>query len=237
MTRWSAITRNRGRRSPLAYGSRSTTAAENNLNRLIHHERGRYSAKPGLRSWPGDRPGGYLLTARVLSRHEGGASLAWASVWNAGTCRPAPGGGQWCSDGLQPRRGREVVPKRPIALALSAARAVRRTADRPVARSRRGRSASRSRARPRRAAGGSPRRTRTPQVTTQARPLGRGRRHHHRARGTLVRTCAYLMRTPSGTRWAQLPPEVRASYFLAGAPGNRTDSGGGGSGIPVGPSA
>jgi len=43
MTRWSAITRTRGRRSALAYGSRSTTAAENNLNRLIHHERGRYS--------------------------------------------------------------------------------------------------------------------------------------------------------------------------------------------------
>jgi len=42
MTRWSAITRTRGRRSALAYGSRSTTAAENNLNRLIHHERGRY---------------------------------------------------------------------------------------------------------------------------------------------------------------------------------------------------
>src|SRR4051794_39447903 len=43
MTRWSAITRTRGRRSALAYGSRSTTAAEDNLNRLVHHERGRYS--------------------------------------------------------------------------------------------------------------------------------------------------------------------------------------------------
>jgi hypothetical protein len=43
MTRWSAITRTRGRRSALAYGSRSTTAAEDNLNRLIHHEQGRYS--------------------------------------------------------------------------------------------------------------------------------------------------------------------------------------------------
>ena len=43
MTRWSAITRNRARRSALAYGSRSTTAAEDNLNRLVHHERGRYS--------------------------------------------------------------------------------------------------------------------------------------------------------------------------------------------------
>ena len=42
MTRWSAITRTRGRRSALAYGSRSTTAAENDLNRLVHHERGRY---------------------------------------------------------------------------------------------------------------------------------------------------------------------------------------------------
>jgi transposase len=44
MTRWSAITRTRGRRSALAYGSRSTTAAEDNLNRLVHHQRGRYSA-------------------------------------------------------------------------------------------------------------------------------------------------------------------------------------------------
>src|SRR5712691_9352563 len=42
MTRWSAITRTRGRHSALAYGSRSTTAAEDNLNRLVHHEQGRY---------------------------------------------------------------------------------------------------------------------------------------------------------------------------------------------------
>ena len=42
MTRWSAITRTRDRRSALAYGSRSTTAAEDNLSRLIHHEPGRY---------------------------------------------------------------------------------------------------------------------------------------------------------------------------------------------------
>src|SRR6266536_2111411 len=42
MTRWSAITRTRGPRSALAYGSRSTTAAEDNLNRLVHHESGRY---------------------------------------------------------------------------------------------------------------------------------------------------------------------------------------------------
>jgi hypothetical protein len=42
MTRWSAITRTRGRRSALAYGSRSTTAAEDNLNPVVHHERGRY---------------------------------------------------------------------------------------------------------------------------------------------------------------------------------------------------
>ncbi len=42
MTRWSAITRTRGRRSALAYGSRSATAAEDNLNRLVHHQRGRY---------------------------------------------------------------------------------------------------------------------------------------------------------------------------------------------------
>ena len=43
MTRWSAIIRTRGRRSALAYGSRSTTAAEDDLKRLVHHERGRYS--------------------------------------------------------------------------------------------------------------------------------------------------------------------------------------------------
>jgi hypothetical protein len=43
MTRWSAITRTRGRRSTLAYGSRSTTAAEDNPNRLVHHGPGRYS--------------------------------------------------------------------------------------------------------------------------------------------------------------------------------------------------
>jgi hypothetical protein len=45
MTRWSAITRTRGRRSALAYGSRSTTAAANNLNRLI-----RMKVKSGGRS-------------------------------------------------------------------------------------------------------------------------------------------------------------------------------------------
>jgi hypothetical protein len=49
MTRWSAITRTRGRRSALAYGSRSTTAAENNLNRRIHHQRGRYSLNRSFR--------------------------------------------------------------------------------------------------------------------------------------------------------------------------------------------
>src|SRR4051794_5503992 len=47
MTRWSAITRTRGRRCALAYGSRSTTAAEDNLNRLVHHERGRYRDEQG----------------------------------------------------------------------------------------------------------------------------------------------------------------------------------------------
>ena len=38
MTRWSAITRTRRSCSALAYGSRSTAAAED-LNRLVHHER------------------------------------------------------------------------------------------------------------------------------------------------------------------------------------------------------
>ncbi len=50
MTRWSAITRTRGHRSALAYGSRSTTAAEDNLNRLVHHERGRYCTMRSLRN-------------------------------------------------------------------------------------------------------------------------------------------------------------------------------------------
>ena len=45
MTRWSAITRTGGRRSALAYGSRSTTAAEDNFNRLVHHQRGRYCGR------------------------------------------------------------------------------------------------------------------------------------------------------------------------------------------------
>src|SRR2546422_2294554 len=52
MTRWSAITRTRGRRSALAYGSRSTTAAEDNLNRLVHHERGRYSQASAVAESP-----------------------------------------------------------------------------------------------------------------------------------------------------------------------------------------
>lgn len=42
MTRWSATTPTRGRRSALAYGSRSTTAADDDLSVLVHHERGRY---------------------------------------------------------------------------------------------------------------------------------------------------------------------------------------------------
>jgi hypothetical protein len=54
MTRWSAITRTRGRRSALAYGSRSTTAAEDNLNRLVHHHRGRYyGLEPSTPSYHG----------------------------------------------------------------------------------------------------------------------------------------------------------------------------------------
>ena len=69
MTRWSAITRTRGRRSALAYGSRSTTAAEDNLNRLVHHERGRYSAtclKSGCRAcWANDPQPGFNLVAVV----------------------------------------------------------------------------------------------------------------------------------------------------------------------------
>src|SRR6266511_4066294 len=52
MTRWSAITRTRGRRSALAYGSRSTTAAEDDLNRLVHDERGRYWGRIVLASAP-----------------------------------------------------------------------------------------------------------------------------------------------------------------------------------------
>ncbi len=42
MMRWSATTRTRGSRSALAYGSHSTTAAED-TSPLVHHERRRYS--------------------------------------------------------------------------------------------------------------------------------------------------------------------------------------------------
>jgi hypothetical protein len=42
MTRWSATTRTRRSCSALAYGSRSTAAAKKHLNRLVHHQRGRY---------------------------------------------------------------------------------------------------------------------------------------------------------------------------------------------------
>ena len=55
MTRWSAITRTRDRRSALAYGSRSTTAAEDNLSRLIHHEPGRYFGPGSFLGLPGSR--------------------------------------------------------------------------------------------------------------------------------------------------------------------------------------
>src|SRR5207237_7942840 len=69
MTRSTAITRTRGRRSALAYGSRSTTAAEDNLNRLIHHEQGRYSLAQHMRGSAGgatlyiDTPEGSLDVA------------------------------------------------------------------------------------------------------------------------------------------------------------------------------
>jgi hypothetical protein len=46
-------------------------------------------------------------------RHEGGASLARAPVWNVGTCRPAPVGGQWRTCWLAVVRGSEN-PKRQI---------------------------------------------------------------------------------------------------------------------------
>jgi hypothetical protein len=42
MTRWSATTRTRGHRSALAYGSRSTATAQDHLNPVVHHQRGRY---------------------------------------------------------------------------------------------------------------------------------------------------------------------------------------------------
>jgi hypothetical protein len=34
-------------------------------------------------------------------------SLVRALVWNVGTCRPAPAGGQWSGSGLRSSRGRE----------------------------------------------------------------------------------------------------------------------------------
>ena len=50
--------RTRRSRSALAFGSRSTTAAENTFNRLVHHEWGRYS-----REFRSDAPASTWLLA------------------------------------------------------------------------------------------------------------------------------------------------------------------------------
>src|SRR5216117_756229 len=68
MTRWSAITRTRGRRSALAYGSRSTTAAEDNLNRLVHHESGRYSGANSRRTKNAQTSVGYVVEVRRIDK-------------------------------------------------------------------------------------------------------------------------------------------------------------------------
>jgi len=59
-----------------------------------HRNRGWERAPGWVWRVPADWPGGV--------RHEGGASLVWASVRNVWTCRPTPAGGQWRGPGLRP---------------------------------------------------------------------------------------------------------------------------------------
>src|SRR5712691_11847252 len=59
-----------------------------------HRNRARRAGPGGAWRVPAGSPG--------CVRHGGGASLVWASVWNVGTCRPAPADGQWRSIGLRP---------------------------------------------------------------------------------------------------------------------------------------
>jgi hypothetical protein len=65
MTRWSAITPTRDRRSALAHGSRSTTAADDNLNRLVHHQRGRYSTSVPLAVAACTAPDSFTVSRRA----------------------------------------------------------------------------------------------------------------------------------------------------------------------------
>ncbi len=51
--------------------------------------------------------------ARWVSGMDGGASVVWALVRNAGTCRPAPVGGQWRKHWPTAARGSEN-PKQQI---------------------------------------------------------------------------------------------------------------------------
>ncbi len=113
MTRWSAITRTRGRRSALAYGSHSTTAAEDNLNPLIHHEQGRYysqgqASPPSIFSWlqigAEDYTNGSAFTS--CSLRIDGAILCWGD--NSAGQRTPPAGpytqfdlGSWFGCGLR----------------------------------------------------------------------------------------------------------------------------------------
>ncbi len=85
--------RTRRRRSALAYGEHSTAAAENNPNRLVHHERGRYSR--GISTGSGKparkRPG---LIHDDLDARPTGEPVVYAvrrdeSLWNA-TPRSSP---------------------------------------------------------------------------------------------------------------------------------------------------
>jgi len=84
MTRWSAITRTRGRRSALAYGSRSTTAAEDNLNRLIHHERGRYSRGFGCFAFVCGSSLDVYPPELTTEEEERTLIRIWLAVWNKG---------------------------------------------------------------------------------------------------------------------------------------------------------
>jgi hypothetical protein len=88
MTRWSAITRARGRGSALVYGSRSTTAAQDNLNPVVYHERGRYSAAliRGQRAKRSEDARSRVALARQLRLSERERSSAPSSE----ACGPQP---------------------------------------------------------------------------------------------------------------------------------------------------
>src|SRR6266568_4701673 len=111
MTRWSAITRTRGRRSALAYGSRSTTAAEEpqpgrtppagTLLEVALEQSGRFVTALAFGDPPLDvglrRSVG--LTSLQDDRVQGAVELAVAAAAEAMPDRLAAGGGHGCDGG------------------------------------------------------------------------------------------------------------------------------------------